>query len=617
MTDTAITGYQIYHGFLSGYLSLSRNRDYLNRINVFPVADGDTGNNMVRTLKTIVSGMRSGRSASRVMNRIAELSIVGARGNSGMILSQFFNGLAVSMESRDTLSPLHFGQVVRDSVTFAYEALDDPREGTILSVIRQWADTVYRESRRQNTLPGILSAALKEARRALEMTPRQLQILEDNSVLDAGAYGFVSFLEGIDTIKERGFTPFSIRRSIHDYSPEPALRFDSAVTHQASEVSFRYCTEILMDGCRISAREIKRRLRVRGDSLIVGEAGSKVRVHIHCDRPWEVVKILSSKARILEQKADDMVLQEACSRKPLSKTAILTDSIADIPRELLDRYQIHVLNLKLSWDSEEYLDRLTITPEQFYRLQDKRTSFPGSSIPDIPTVDALYRFLLDRYENILVLPVAASLSGTWQQFKNCAVRYNREGERIRVVDTAVNSAAQGLLVLETAKAAAGGMDFDQLTAFAESLKKRTKIYVSVSTLKFMVRGGRIKPLTGALASLLHLKPIVSLDSEGRGKAFDKAFTSKGLEKKIASLVENTRDGKGVERFAVVHAASPSRAERFSALVSGILGKKADYTTSISPIVGMHSGRGAVAIGLIEAEEDAGLGSGGRDSGGGN
>lgn len=594
-----IRGYQIYHGFLSGYISISRHREHLNNINVFPVPDGDTGSNMVRTFKTIAGGMVSVKSVSGVMNRIADLSLEGARGNSGMILSQFINGMARQLDDRHLVTVPDFGEAVQNSVEAAYRAMDKPREGTMLTVISDWAAEIYEGSRRNLPFSDLFSRAFHAAQMAVKRTPEQLKILRDNGVVDAGALGFVSFLEGIERINTTGFIPFKDRKLISREEVERSFHDLVERHHIHQEIRFRYCTEVLLDHPAASEDKLKRKLRHLGDSLIIGTGREKYRVHIHSNEPHEVVRVLSRYGKVIQQKADDMVRQEQLSRVPKGRVGVLTDSIADIPLEILDRYQIHVIHLKMSWDEDEYLDRLTITPEEFYRQQSLRKSFPGSSVPDRGMLDSILQPLMEHYESLIVLPVARSLSGTWQQIIRAAEPYNNKSDRIKVIDTCLNSAAQGLLVVEIAKAAEAGGNLEELAQMAENLKKRIRIYVSVETFRYMVKGGRVSPLKGLVAELLHLKPIVSLDENGRGIAFEKAFSGRGLRKKITEILRKTYEEKGIEGYAVVHAANRESARQFASLVRSITDREPDYISSISPIVGMHSGKGAVAIGVIE------------------
>jgi DegV family protein with EDD domain len=410
----------------------------------------------------------------------------------------------------------------------------------------------------------------------------------------------VSFLEGFEDLQNNGPVPLSVRKHLDNVEPPVSgLHVQSRHRHATEALEYRYCTEILLDNVNATADQVKTRLREMGDSLIVAQGKSRIRIHIHTNSPADVVQKSRRFGQVSQQKVDDMLRQEQAINDPKGKIAVLTDSIADIPGNILDLYQIHVLNLNLIWSDEEFLDRLTITPSVFYRQQLIRNDFPGSSVPDGNRVDGLYQFLLENYEGVIVLPVAKSLSGTWQQMVLSADIYNKDRKRIHVVDTCLNSAAQGLLVVEIAKAASSGTGLVQLVSLAESLKTRIKIYVSVSTFKYMVRGGRVSPLKGFAAALLNLKPIVSLDEQGKGIAFEKAFSRKGLMRKISMIIDRTQKNSGIERYVIVHASAMDGARQFTDVVKGITGTDPDYITDISPIVGMHSGRGAVAIGLIE------------------
>lgn len=602
MSDTAVmNGYQIYHGFLAGFMSIREERQNLNSINVFPVADGDTGNNMVRTVKMIANRLKSSRSATEVLSHIASLSLDSARGNSGMIFSQYLNGLAIHTEGKDNLSMGDFAHAARKSVHMAYQAMETPVEGTMLTVLKAWSESLYQHAIEKKPAEVIFQKAFDRAVQVLEKTKDQLQVLKDNNVIDAGALGFVSFVRGFEMLRFKGPVPLSFRRTLLN-GDSPIMEAEEMSHHNSSKLpAYRYCTEILLKS-RIHDRDkIKSDLSQLGDSLIVNEGREKTRIHIHTSEPDKVAAYLKRYGNIEEQKADDMIRQFQTVNERKSSVAVLTDSIADIPREVLDEEQIHVINLKLNWDDDEYLDRITITPEQFYAEQQVRRSFPGSSVPEPARVEALYQYLTDLYDSVIVLPVGKALSGTWNRMVQSAEPFNRGKKRIAVIDTCLNSAAQGLLVREIARMANRGTSLGELVEAAEDLKHRIRIYVSVSTFRYMVRGGRVSPLKGFLASLLHLKPIVSLDSEGRGKAFDKAFSREGLMKKIVSIMSRTEAERGISSYVIVHGSAEEKAGEFASRISEATGKKPDYITSISPVVGMHSGKGALAIGVIEKQ----------------
>lgn len=602
MTADTITGFHLYHGFLSGYFNIAEHREYLNKINVFPVPDGDTGSNMVQTIKSIVQELTYSRSAGRILENIADSSLEHARGNSGIIISQYLNSLYKNVGHRDSYSIKDFGTAVKNSALDAYRAMENPVEGTILTVINEWADVIHTESRKERGFDKILSKAFAAAKKALLKTPEQLKVLKENNVVDAGAWGFVRFLEGIEVMNKNGPVSSSARREIMVSPTETGDYEEGSLHSDPPNLDFRYCTEVLLENVTDTPANIRVAMKALGNSLIVSKGKHRARIHIHSNDPAEVVRKAGEYGRITQQKADDMLRQEQVMSNRLGEVAVLTDSIADIPQEILDAYQIHVINLQLMWDNQEFLDRLTISPESFYREQAVRTSFPSSSTPTRARVDAIYQYLLEHYSGIIVLPVAKALSGTWQQMVRASEAYNQDEQRIITVDTRLNSAAQGLLVIEVAKAAAEGRTLEDLSALAENLKQRIKIFVSVHTFKYMVKGGRVSPLKGFIASALHIKPIVSLDAEGKGVAFEKSFSQKGLLKKMAAIIEDIEERKGIQKYCVVHALAEDKANVFASLVENSTGKTPEYISSISPIVGMHSGKGAVAIGIIEKEE---------------
>ena len=599
MTKSSISGYEIFHGFLSGYRNIVNHRDHINKINVFPVPDGDTGNNMVHTFRSIVENLECRRSVAGVLDGIAYYSLNGARGNSGIIVSQYLNGLARTVGNRHSVTAREFGKILLNAVSDAYQAMDQPREGTILTVLQTWAKSVNKAGEAGEALSSMFTRGYDTARKALKLTPEQLRVLKDNKVVDAGAWGFVSFLEGIQHLMREGPIPISLRRKILR-APVPELIPSHVESPDAyRDLEYRYCTEVLVESSDEDLGAVKAQLRILGDSLIVSRGAGRFRIHIHSNQPEAVVNIGRSYGRVLQQKAEDMLRQEQIIHRESHRVAVLTDSIADIPQELLDQYQIHVLNHKLLWDEDEYLDRLTISPVSFYRFQNERSSFPGTTVPERSRVDSLLAMLMDNCDQLIVLPVAKALSGTWQQLSLAAEPYNRSEKRIEVVDTCLNSAAQGLLVLEIARAAESGTSLTELIRRVEELKNRIRIFVSVRTFKFMVKGGRVSPLKGLAAKLLNLKPIVSLDESGRGIAFNKAFSSRGLIRKISLLIDQINKNPGIVDYAVVHADDIDRAREFAALAESLIGKPPAYITEISPVIGMHSGKGAVAIGLIE------------------
>lgn len=593
-----INGYQFYHSLLSGYESLLKEKRKLNDINVFPVADGDTGNNMVATVYSTLQVPRVFRSLFKTLSSLADRALSSARGNSGIIIAQFINSVSRNCPDKPTLSAEEFSVALSKAAADTGLAIENPREGTLLTVLHAWTKEFRRLSERGGELKEHFVKSLDVAREALKETTNQLDVLKKAGVVDAGASGLVAFLEGIARMFVSG--KVSWQRTAFAADAADSAEYVHNIPEGSGDIEYRYCTEALLlhDGPAANdlAQSLRGELHSFGDSLIISTGKNKTKIHVHTNDPARLFFTLKDHGRIIEQKVDDMVRQYKAVHQPVSHIAIVTDSIADIPPDLIDRYQIHVIPLKILWGNDEYLDRLTIDADTFYPYLDSREDYPGSSIPDPVRVGQVFSWLAAHYESIIAIPVGKVLSGTWQVMRRSADALSEDGYRISVIDSRLNSAAQGLVVLAAAEDAAKGLSHDEIVDRTEQRVRGAKILVSVATFEYMVRGGRISALKGAIAAMTHLKPIISLDDTGKGVAYGASFTqSKSLRKIIA---EARRHSSGMYRYAVVHAACPEHAAAFAQEVAVAVGHEREYIMEISPVVGIHAGVGAIALAWI-------------------
>ena len=201
-----IDGIRLYKSIAAGLRRVVSRQEYLNKINVFPVPDGDTGTNMAYTLTSIEEGIQNNAYSDikKMSMAIADSALDGARGNSGAILAQFFVGFADGIKDVKKINTKEFSQAISHAKDYSYDALIKPREGTILSVIRSWSESLESLSEKSNDFSTMLSSGLINAQKALEDTPKQLEVLAKAGVLDAGAQGFVDMLSGIQEFIESG-----------------------------------------------------------------------------------------------------------------------------------------------------------------------------------------------------------------------------------------------------------------------------------------------------------------------------------------------------------------------------------------------------------------------------
>jgi DAK2 domain fusion protein YloV len=294
---------------LLGSLSwLSSNHEEVNRLNVFPVPDGDTGTNMLLTLQSAVEDIKESNAAE--VSKIAKLashgSLMGARGNSGVILSQIFRGFARAVEGKSSLTPAELATAFEEAANAAYRAVNKPTEGTILTVAREAGRAASAAASSPDaTIPGVISAAASGARDAVLKTPSQLQILRDAGVVDAGGYGLQIILEGMLKTVEEAESALAAITTTRVAAPSPA----SQVAVALPEGGWGYCTEFLIEGTHLDLDRIKSQIEALGNSVLVVGEPELVKVHVHTDDPSRVITLAGGYGKLLKLNVGDMSTQ--------------------------------------------------------------------------------------------------------------------------------------------------------------------------------------------------------------------------------------------------------------------------------------------------------------------
>jgi DegV family protein with EDD domain len=569
----------------AGALAVVREQESLNRINVFPVRDADTGANLAATLKAAASRLGSAAPDSvGVAARVAaDGALDGARGNSGAIFAQFLHGLASSMERLRHADGPQFAAAAVSGTESAYSALQDPREGTILSVLRAWSHELSRRAHDED-LPELLHSGLVAAREALAATPRQLEVLARSHVVDAGGQGFVYFLEGlIDSLTGHEPAWVPIEAEPHGLPPFSA-------EHEEIDDRFRFCTEALLTqraGAPLSRDQVMTRVVELGESLVVAGGDTRLRVHIHTNEPQRFLATVAELGHIERTKIDDMVLQQLACRT--SALALVTDSTTDLPEDEAIELGMVAVPLTLTLGDEEYLDGVDITLDGFIQRILAGDGVPRSSQPAVSDLAQTYRRLLECRDGVVSVHIAAALSGTVQAAKAAAREV--DPERIRVIDSCSVSIGAGLLVEAVGEAISSGADLDEVERIAEQVKREIKVYGAVASLDFAVRGGRLSPRLAKSMKRLHLSPIIALDETGKA---GKAGVALGFDRALNTIVRRVvryADGAPAKAM-VVHSGDQAGAEFVAARLQERLGGDVPVVRA-GAVLTTHVGLGCV------------------------
>jgi DAK2 domain fusion protein YloV len=293
-----------YAKFLAaGTYFLRKYRQVLNDLNVFPVPDGDTGTNMYLTVRSAMLEAAKTRDEpiSEVAARAAEGSLMGARGNSGVIISQMLRGFAHHVRHRAEIDTFVLATGMREAAAAARQALMRPVEGTIISVADAAAEAAYHLALKEPDFYRFVTGVLRAANDALDRTPEQLPVLKDAGVVDSGGAGFVYFLEGI-----LSFLPdVKVRATAF---PRRPVRQSVFTPHQVVGEN-KYCTEFVLEQASIGVVDLRRLLEPRGESLLVIGAEPTIKVHLHTDNPEKVKEIAGKHGVLTRVKVDNMEQQ--------------------------------------------------------------------------------------------------------------------------------------------------------------------------------------------------------------------------------------------------------------------------------------------------------------------
>jgi DAK2 domain fusion protein YloV len=298
-----LTGNDFRRMIIGSYQTFIREHEHINSLNVFPVPDGDTGTNMLLTLRAVARAVKEAPETGigPLSKRAADSAIMGARGNSGVILSQIFRGIARGLAGKEQAASSEVGKAFQYGVLYAYRAVSKPVEGTILTVAKGIAKGAHRAVRDRLDFMDVLSKAIEAGEVELKKTPELLPILKSAGVVDAGGKGLIVFLTGC-------------LEGLGGEYTGPEANFDSSLQatsleHTEVDITHPYCTEFLVKHCSLNTAEVRKHLVSMGDSLVVAEGSDVMKVHIHTSRPGVVLESAMSWGTLHDIKIDNMADQ--------------------------------------------------------------------------------------------------------------------------------------------------------------------------------------------------------------------------------------------------------------------------------------------------------------------
>ena len=293
---------------IGGAIWVKKHEDYLNELNVYPVPDGDTGSNMSMTLETLKNDLESSTtkksSMPEVIDIVEEAVLMGARGNSGTILSQIITGFLRGINGKKRLESVDLAIALQSAKDVAYKAVDTPVEGTILTVIRQISEKADEIKDNVESLDKMLEILTDTAKEAVDSTPDLLPKLKEAGVVDSGAMGLYYFFIGMS----KTLTELDEIAS----SETEEKTFDNKInniTHDPAEIHFKYCTEFIIRNGDFDTDKFKEEILKLGDSAVFAQTSKKFKIHVHTNNPGQALELAVKHGDLEKIKIENMKLQ--------------------------------------------------------------------------------------------------------------------------------------------------------------------------------------------------------------------------------------------------------------------------------------------------------------------
>jgi len=566
-------------------------REELNRINVFPVPDGDTGTNFAATLRAVGEGVRplDGAPLPTVTKAMAEACVFNARGNSGMLMSHFLLGVREALGTHEAVDTQGIARAFRNGAEHLMSGLDEPVEGTILTVCRDTADAAEEAATNTVDLGEFMSTVLEQARQSLDRTPQLLAVLREAGVVDAGAKGFVRFLEGVVRLIEGD--PIVAVEVLPDFSvPDAAAMMEVALARD-----FQYCTEVLVRCDPMpSSTAVRTRLRPLGGSIVVLASDDLLKLHIHTNAPDDVFALADDWGTIEKTKADDMREQHRELHSARRRIGFVVDSSCDLPDELVDRHGLVIVPVQVISGDKTWLDRIEIGNDEVYeRMLTDQEIFTTSQ----PTPGALMQGFEDaatNAEEVIGLFVGGHLSGTMKSAQ-AAVQV-REMENVTVFDSRSTSWGLGLLAVKAAELAEHGWERSAIVPELDRIRDQSGGIFTVDTFDHLLRSGRVGRGRAFLGGLLGIKPILEVAKDGSVVPLDRVRGRDNLVPRVLEHLDRRLTPRPKTlRMAIVHAGAPEIAAQLCVEVAERYAPAECHVGTITAAIGVHTGPGAWGI----------------------
>jgi hypothetical protein len=532
-----LTHQQFKKMLLSSWKKIAENKEEIDKINVFPVPDMDTGTNLEKTLKGIkeVIEKREFENLEDLSKAVLEGALTAAQGNAGVIFTGFLAGFLPQLD-KNPLNAQKLAKAMKAGAKRARESIQNPKEGTILDVIDAASKSIEENSKRTSDILNLFREAIRKAQDALLATREKMEIFKKANVVDAGGLGFLMILESYLEALEG--------EKLKEKVEKPSEKIRSFI----QTISYRYEVVFLITDLKINKEELRERLTKLGNSLEVVQIENKVKVHIHTDDPDKVVEIARESGKILDLRIEDMA-KEISGEESVRKISIgiVTEDVAALLPKILEKYQIELAHTILDWPEMEKFPGENLYQKIREAWKTGTKTLPKTSqAPPIEYLNA-FKKQLQKFEKILCITLTSKLSGCYNSACQAKEMLPKEQkERIYILDSLSAAAGQSLLVLRAIELIQEQREISEILDELKKLVSQTHLYLIFEDPKGIESIGRIsKSQANWIRRMkkIGLHPIMELKNgimEKGGIVFAKEM-SEALFKKVLKESKKKRN----------------------------------------------------------------------------
>jgi len=584
-----LTQEELKRMMLLSYKRIEENKEQINKINVFPVPDQDTGSNMAKTLlgiKEAIEG-KEFKNLSEISEAALDGALTSAQGNAGVIYVGFLASFLPLLD-KNPVGAKKLAIAFEKGAERARKSIQNPKEGTILDVIDTASQTFKEESEKEKDIVNIFKKVTEKAKEALLATREKMEIFKKANVVDAGGLGFLmileSYLEALEGEKKE------VKKE--EKPSEKIKRFVQILSNRYEIVS-------LIENPKFNENIVQEKLKKLGDSIDVVKIGNRMKLHIHTDYPDEVRDVIKQSGQILELRTEDMA-KEVVGEPSVRKVSIgiVTDDISDLTKKIIERYQIEVVPFKIDWPEGKNFPGENIYQKMREAEKQGIKNLPKTSQASPKEFLEAYQKQLKKFEKVLCITLSSKISGGYNStIQAREILPEEQRKKVFVFDSLQGSGGQSLLILRAIELIQGQMEINEVI---EELKKEIpKIYLYgfMADPKWLEWGGRLSPkLANWIKRFqkIHFYPFIGL-KQGEVKPMGVTRAKdlpEGLFKQIEKDSKKVRkQGKKI-RVVITHCDNLKDAQRLKEKLKEIK-TEVSFINLTGSVVGVHVGPGSL------------------------